>query len=88
MSNLCFTDSVVSQNRKRCPVPNKGPILNKHPPLFYQNYKKHTALNWIIAVEILNSYEWPKQNYSLHYQYNVKQESDENLKKVYLLWDH
>ena len=25
--------------------------------------------------------EWPRQNFSLHYQYNIKQTSDENKEK-------
>ena len=30
---------------------------------------------------LLNSHEWPKQNFSLQYQYNIKQTSDENKEK-------
>ena len=30
----------------------------------------------------LNSHEWPKQNFSLQYQYNIKQTNDENKEKV------
>ena len=29
----------------------------------------------------LNSREWPRQNFSLQYQYNIKQKSDENKEK-------
>ena len=28
-----------------------------------------------------NSHEWPKQSFSLQYQYNIKQKSDENISK-------
>ena len=28
-----------------------------------------------------NSHEWPRQNFSLQYQYNVNQTSDENKEK-------
>ena len=28
-----------------------------------------------------NSHEWPRQNFSLQYQYNIKQASDENKEK-------
>ena len=30
----------------------------------------------------LNSHEWPKQNFSLQYQYIIKQTNDENKEKV------
>ena len=35
----------------------------------------------------LNSHEWPRQNFSLQYQYNIKQTSDEN-KDKYQLGDY
>ena len=35
----------------------------------------------------LNSHEWPWQNFSLQYQYNIKQTSDEN-KEKYQLGDY
>ena len=35
----------------------------------------------------LNSHEWPRQNFSLQYQYNIKQTSDEN-KEKYQLGDY
>ena len=28
-----------------------------------------------------SSYEWPRQNFSLQYQYNIKQASDKNIEK-------
>ena len=31
-----------------------------------------------------NSHEWPRQNFSLQYQYNIKQTSDENKEKYQL----
>ena len=31
--------------------------------------------------EPFNSHEWPRQNFSLHYQYNINQISDENKEK-------
>ena len=34
-----------------------------------------------------NSYEWPRQNFSLQYHYNIKQISDEN-KEKYQLGDY
>ena len=30
------------------------------------------------------SHEWPRQNFSLQYQYNIKQTSDENKEKYQL----
>ena len=33
-----------------------------------------------------NSHEWPRQNFSLQYQYNIKQKSDE--KEKYQLGDY
>ena len=30
---------------------------------------------------LLNSQEWPRQNFSLQYKYNIKQISDENKEK-------
>ena len=33
---------------------------------------------------LINSHEWPKQNFSLQYQYNIKQTSDENIEKYQL----
>ena len=36
---------------------------------------------------LINSHEWPKQNFSLQYQYNIKQTSDENIEK-YKLGDY
>ena len=34
--------------------------------------------NYKEVVLTLNSHEWPKQNFSLPYQHNIKQTSDEN----------
>ena len=31
-----------------------------------------------------NSHEWPRQNFSLQYQYNIDQISDKNLKNINL----
>ena len=31
-----------------------------------------------------NSHEWPRQNFSLQYQYHIKQTSDENKEKYQL----
>ena len=28
-----------------------------------------------------NSHKWPRQNFSLQYQYNIKQTSDKNIEK-------
>ena len=28
-----------------------------------------------------HSHEWPRQNFSLQYQYNIKQKSDKNVEK-------
>ena len=41
----------------------------------------------MILVYLLNSNEWPRQNFSLQYQYNIKQTSDEN-KEKYQLGDY
>ena len=38
-------------------------------------------------VSPFNSHEWPRQNFSLQYQYNIKQTSDEN-KEKYQLGDY
>ena len=35
----------------------------------------------------LNSHEWPRHNFSLQYQYNIKQTSDEK-KEKYMLGDN
>ena len=35
----------------------------------------------------LNSHEWPQHNFSLQYQYNIKQTSDEK-KEKYMLEDN
>ena len=37
--------------------------------------------------EPLNCHKWPIQNFSLQYQYNIKQTSDEN-REEYQLQDH
>ena len=37
--------------------------------------------------QILNSHEWPRQNFPLQYHYNIKQTGDEN-KEKYILGDH
>ena len=31
--------------------------------------------------ELFNSHKWPRKNFSLQYQYNIKQTSDENKEK-------
>ena len=36
-----------------------------------------------VTLKPSNSHEWPKQNFSLQYQYNIKQTSDEN-EKIYI----
>ena len=36
------------------------------------------------ALKHFNSHEWPRQNFSLQYQYNIKQTSDENKEKYKL----
>ena len=34
-----------------------------------------------IIIQPLNSHEWPRENFSLQYQYNIKQTSHENKEK-------
>ena len=38
---------------------------------------------WVLrnSAEPLTSHKWPRQNFSLRYQYNIKQTSDENKEK-------
>ena len=38
----------------------------------------------MILVSLSNSNEWPRQNFSLQYKYNIKQTSDENKEKYQL----
>ena len=38
----------------------------------------------MILVYLSNSNEWPRQNFSLQYKYNIKQTSDENKEKYQL----
>ena len=40
-----------------------------------------------IIHEPFNSHKWPRQNFSLLYQYNIKQASDED-KETYILEDY
>ena len=44
------------------------------------------SLRWVNEwdTEPFNSHEWPRQNFSLQYQYNIKQGSDENKEKYKL----
>ena len=44
------------------------------------------SLRWVNEwdTEPFNSHEWPRQNFSLQYQYNIKQRSDENKEKYKL----
>ena len=34
-----------------------------------------------LVLKLINSHEWPRQNFSLQYQYNINQISDENKEK-------
>ena len=43
--------------------------------------------NGVLASWPFKSYEWPSQNFSLQYQYNITQVSDGN-KEKYQLWDY
>ena len=36
---------------------------------------------YTIGLSPFNSHEWPRQNFSLQYQYNINQISDENKEK-------
>ena len=36
-----------------------------------------------LLIKPLNSYEWPRENFSLQYQYNTKQSSDENFQNLH-----
>ena len=38
----------------------------------------------VMKMLTLNSHEWPRQNFSLLYQHNIKQTSDENREKYQL----
>ena len=40
-------------------------------------------MNYLLLLT-LNSHEWPRQNFSLQYQYNIKQTSDEKKEKYQL----
>ena len=40
-----------------------------------------------IDVKTFHSHKWPRQNFSLQYQYNIKQAGDEN-REEYQLWDY
>ena len=41
----------------------------------------------MVSFNPFNSHEWPRQNFSLQYQYNIDQTSDEN-KENYQLGDY
>ena len=41
----------------------------------------------VIKMLTLNSHKWPRQNFSLQYQHNIKQAGDEN-KEKYQLGDY
>ena len=41
-------------------------------------------INFCFFFYTFNSHEWPRQNFSLQYQYNIKQTSDENIEKFQL----
>ena len=41
----------------------------------------------MVSFNPFNSHEWPRQNFSLQYQYNIDQTSDEN-KEKYSLGDN
>ena len=73
---------------------NKGksicrPILYRRPKQNWINNigkKKRGILteqstNQYILCQPFISHEWPRQNFSLQYQYNIKQTSDENNEK-------
>ena len=42
------------------------------------------CINFCFFFYTFNSHEWPRQNFSLQYQYNIKQTSDENIEKFQL----
>ena len=51
-----------------------------------RTYKNDDKRVWTVtlAYKLFNAYtfhEWPRQNFSLQYQYNIKQTSDENKEK-------
>ena len=37
---------------------------------------------------MLNFHKWPRQNFSIQYQYNIKQTSDENKEQLYQLGEY
>ena len=61
-------------------------VLNGHHTKIKRNKKfsykshKHKILNWPYPWPI-NYHEWPRRNFSLEYQYNINQTSDENKEK-------
>ena len=38
----------------------------------------------MMNISSFNSHKWPRQNFFLQYQYNIKQTSDENIEKYQL----
>ena len=38
----------------------------------------------MLYISPVNSYKWPRQNFSWQYQYNIKQKSNENKEKYQL----
>ena len=48
---------------------------------------KFKIIRKMVSFNPFNSHEWPRQNFSLQYQYNIDQTSDEN-KEKYSLGDN
>ena len=42
---------------------------------------EHNFMSASEVSELFNSHKWPRKNFSLQYQYNIKQTSDENKEK-------
>ena len=58
--------------------------FSKQASKLSQVHNMHLNLPSVIFPSPFNSHEWPRYNFSLPYQYNIKQVSDENEEKYQL----
>ena len=54
--------------------------LHLFPYFYWSTLNNFGALNFSF-IQPFNSHEWPRQNFSLQYQYSVNQTSNENKEK-------
>ena len=62
----------------RCKLLKKKKLYKEYT----ENDNKHNFYPRQIYIKHLNSHEWPRQNFRLQYQHDIKQKSDENEENI------